>query len=326
MVLVWVGYAIATNYNERETSFLLNIDLNVRVDEGCVNCKITNFFFSSCAVENHSDVYDSSGVGDTPENVGLDSILAPRSNTTNAAKSKIPVQINYRKISAEENSRSRVKLPRNKSFDSTAKFLKKNDEMSRRFRSFSSLLRQNFDSSKTRKVSTPEIQRRPFDRRCSLESHELKSDRLQIILAKHASSYLHLEDSTEAMSVADSGSSLIEINENAISTPTSRSRKLSNIFRKKSTHSKSSKENEHLRGRKYGCSNRMSLGANDLDGVIRERDRALEEWGKSATKCEELIEELEFTLSQLIIVSITLYFVLLGRWVFFTPIPPAALM
>lgn len=255
-----------------------------------------------CTVENHSDVYDSSGVGDTPENVGLDSILAPRSNTTNAAKSKIPVQINYRKISAEENSRSRVKLPRNKSFDSTAKFLKKNDETSRRFRSFSSLLRQNFDSSKTRKVSTPEIQRRPFDRRCSLESHELKSDRLQIILAKHASSYLHLEDSTEAMSVVDSGSSLIEINENAISTPTSRSRKLSNIFRKKSTHSKSSKENEHLRGRKYGCSNRMSLGANDLDGVIRERDRALEEWGKSATKCEELIEELEFTLSQLIII------------------------
>ena len=52
----------------------------------------------------------------------------------------------------------------------------------------------------------------------------------------------------------------------------------------------------------FGASVKRSASFSNDREVVRERDRALEEWGRAATKCEELIEELECTLSELVVV------------------------
>ena len=91
--------------------------------------------------------------------------------------------------------------------------------------------------------------------------------------------------------------------------------KLSGIFRRRSGSSKSlgrkptqaaetrsDGEGSHLkRHASFGTIKRSNSFSNDKE-VVRERDKAIEEWGRAASKCEELIEELECTLTELILV------------------------
>ena len=157
---------------------------------------------------------------------------------------------------------------------------------------------EDFVVGKTRRISTPDlINRRHLLRQKSMESLEqLRTLRESIHMRnERADSLSHQPPVTS--------------NDDVKTTPAINNirpaRKLSNFFRKISlSTSKSLKLNANpdaVATRNHNNNNNKNL--NEQDIIVVERDRALEEWSESAKKCEELIDELDITLSELVTVS-----------------------
>ena len=135
-----------------------------------------------------------------------------------------------------------------------------------------------------------------FDRRGSLESSEFRRlrnlkepDRRSSSGLKHLSS---LNKSVDNL-VSENHSNERPVSTASIGLKSPRQRKISNIFRKISVNSRSSSKTNlaKIKGKPY-----IKTTEEDL---IRERDHAIDEWSRSATKCEELVDEVDMMLSHL---------------------------
>lgn len=143
-----------------------------------------------------------------------------------------------------------------------------------------------------------------FDRRGSLESSEFRRlrnlkepDRRSSSGLKHLSS---LNKSADNL-VSENHSIERPISTTSIGLKSPRQRKISNIFRKISVNSRSSSKTNlaKIKGKPY-----LKTTEEDL---IRERDHAIDEWSRSATKCEELVDEVDMMLSHLANVRVLNY-------------------
>ena len=159
------------------------------------------------------------------------------------------------------------------------------------------LFDEDFVVRKTRRISTPDlINRRHLLRQKSLESLE------QLRTLRES---IHMRNErTDSLSQSPPAA----LNDDLKTTPINNirpARKLSNFFRKMSLNTskslKLSSSPDSIAKRNHNNNNNKSL--NEQDILVVERDRALEEWSESAKKCEELIDELDITLSELITVS-----------------------
>lgn len=203
-----------------------------------------------------------------------------------------------------------------------------NDDIPRRARSKSIVLsliyadntntkeQEENTQQRLRRISTPEmLSRQKIQNRKSLESLEqLKTIRARnksmlldpnMYLTNNCTSFKH-EPEPSRVPVKTTSPSL-------------RNRALSNIFRKISTSSKNlNRRSLVLLSRNFSDIDITSNASTDnvttssherspVDDMVNimmvERDRAIEEWTETAKKCEELIDELEQTLTELIAVS-----------------------
>ena len=157
---------------------------------------------------------------------------------------------------------------------------------------------------KSRRISTPDlINRRHLLRQKSVESLEqLRTLRENIHLRN-----VRTDSLLQSTAVA-SNDDLRNTQTINTSRPT---RKLSNFFRKISlSTSKNLKQHpvtDSIAGG-FLTRNHNNNNLNERDILVGERDRALEEWSESAKKCEELIDELDITLSELMDVSVLFVF------------------
>ena len=159
-------------------------------------------------------------------------------------------------------------------------------------------------ASKARRISTPElINRRHLLKQKSAESLEqLRTFRGSLHLVKSARTDSFTSQLQPALPSVTLGDDLKNSNQSQGSITNKPVRKLSNFFRKISL-STSRNLKQHSTALESMVANSNNNNCNERDVLLGERDKALEEWNESAQKCEELIEELDITLSELIAVS-----------------------
>ena len=159
----------------------------------------------------------------------------------------------------------------------------------RRLRSITNI-NSDGEQVKTRRISTPElVNRRQMLRQKSMESLEqLKTFKGAIASRQQINESIISVNSN----IDDSRTSATHNNARSPKTITNFLRKISINSKSKHPTPSSPPKNRLL---------------DDRETLISERDKALEEWSESAKKCEELIDELDVTLTELMAVSFFLY-------------------
>lgn len=138
-----------------------------------------------------------------------------------------------------------------------------------------------------------------LDRRSSLGSTELsKTNIKKSILNRRSSSGIRLlRNQKSSEEICDSFNSENEMH--AKKNPSVR--KISNIFRKISTSSKNLSHSSK-KSRSLMLLDLKDGEDKDKEQILQERDHAIEEWSRAATKCEELVDEVDMMLSHLVTV------------------------